>query len=129
MTKAEWIEKAVAGIEDDYQRKAAARQLEDKISSLTAKAEKSAVLEKMGDPTDYYRKHFSEKSGRRVSIIAGAILLVVGVLFLLAYWQFGDSPIFQQVRWFAAQRNNVLYGSGLLVSIGVVTLVKGLSGK
>lgn len=52
-------------------------------------------------------------------ILIGASLLILNVLT-------ANSVLFEQIRWAPATRNNVLYGSGLIIGIGIITLVSGL---
>lgn len=126
MTKQEWIQAVVSHIADEYQRNAATRQLEENLSKMIRRRNEIEVLKELGDPTEYYEKHFGGKSAKKFNIIAGIVLILVGAFLLLLNVLSANSILFEQIRWAPATRNNVLYGSGLIFAIGIITLVSGI---
>lgn len=74
MTKEEWIRSVVSHIDDEYQREAIARQLQEKLTKMIKQKNEKDVLHQLGDPDQYYNKHYSRKASKKFSIIVGSIL-------------------------------------------------------
>lgn len=125
MTKEEWIQDVVSHIDDTYQREAIARQLEEKLAKKMIKQRNEYyVLKQLGTPEEYYEKHYSRKSSKKFNLIAGGILILVGILLLFINIFFADNLLFSQsVRGI---KNGVFYSSGLILGIGILVLIGGL---
>lgn len=127
MSTKEWIDKVVINNDDNFQKEAIERELNKNIAKLSKNSTEEEVLLKLGDPEVYYQKHFDKKSSKKFNLIIGSILTVVGFILLVVTFLNRDSELLHQIRIFPDARNNIFYGSGVVLAIGVVTLKRVLT--
>lgn len=126
MTKEEWIRSVVSHIDDEYQREAIARQLQEKLTKMIKQKNEKDVLHQLGDPDKYYNKHYSRKASKKFSIIVGSILTFFGALLSIITFLSANNILFEQGRFFGRANNDPLYGAGLILALGLIVLIGGL---
>ncbi|MBQ0000481.1 MAG: hypothetical protein KBT01_02935 [Clostridiales bacterium] len=129
MTKIEWIDRVTEHIQDEFQKAALRRQLDEKIEKLKEKGDEHWALEQLGDPDLYYEKNYGPKSGKKVSLIFGVVMILIGGALILLNLYNGDNPLLHQIQTSSIFGYNAYSGYGLALGLGIISLLNGLRRK
>lgn len=131
MKTSEWIERVISNIDNADLRRKVQRELEVKIHDLLFSHNEEKVLEKLGDPDIYFKKHYlnnNDKTFFKIAIVVGLLLILLGILSLLAVMS--NLELFDHFRRTAfGVSEGPIYFGGLLIGIGIISVFSGMKHK